>query len=156
MHFVDEVDFELSPSWRIGGVVPKIADIFHAVIAGSVDLNDVQASPFGNFLTHIANAAGLRGRAFHAVERLGQNASGGCLSNTPRAHKKISLSKSAGINRILQGSCNVILADNFGKRLRSILAGKNSVTHPSTLKPPPRLIQHDLKISIERKNTNNV
>jgi hypothetical protein len=39
----------------------------------------------------------------------------------------------------------VLLPDDFGECLRTILAGENSVTHAGTLSPPSRVIQHDLK-----------
>jgi hypothetical protein len=39
----------------------------------------------------------------------------------------------------------VLLPDDFGECLRTILAGENSVTHAGTLSPPFRVIQQDLK-----------
>jgi hypothetical protein len=39
----------------------------------------------------------------------------------------------------------VLLPDDFGECLRTILAGENSVTHAGTLSPPSRVIQQDLK-----------
>jgi hypothetical protein len=45
----------------------------------------------------------------------------------------------------------VLLPDDFGECLRTILAGENSVTHAWTLSPPSRVIQHDLKMPRLRK-----
>ncbi len=148
VHLVDEVDFEFPASRCVSGAFPQVADVFHAVVAGPVDLDDIEAAPLGDFQTSRALAARLRGGTGLAVQSLRQNAGGGGLADSARTHKKIGLRKPAGVHRILKCARDVLLPDDFGECLRTILAGENSVTHARTLSPPFRVSQHDLKKSL--------
>ena len=154
VHLVDEVDFEFSTRGRVGSAVTQVADVFHAVVAGPVDLDDIEAAPLGDFQTRRALAARLRGGTGFAVQCLRQNAGGGGLADSARTHKKIGLRKPAGVHRILKRARDVLLPDDFGECLRTILAGENSVTHAGTLSPPFRVIQHDLKMPRLRRVNN--
>ncbi len=55
-------------------VVADFANVFYAIVARSVDLDDVDIFPARDALADIALIAGIGRRPFDAIERLGQDA----------------------------------------------------------------------------------
>jgi hypothetical protein len=141
-------------AWGVGGVVAKVANIFDTIVARSVDLDHIQIASLGDLLAHVANSAGLRCGAVHAIERLRQDAGGRGFSNAARADKKIGLSQAACIDGVLKCPRDMILPDNLGEGLGTILAGKNSVTHSVNTKGarPTHPVSFFKGLSSERKN----
>ena len=133
MHFIDQIDFVTTFGWRVPNVLPQLAHIFDAVIARAIDLDDVQAVASRDLLAIIAHAARRDRRPLQAVERLCQNARGGCFADATWANKQIRMSKPVLRHRILQRARNVRLADQIIECLRPIFSGENLVTHAVNL-----------------------
>src|SRR3954470_19596704 len=55
--FVDDVDPELSLRGRVANVVPQLANLFNAVVARAVDLQNVKAVAARDFLAAITDTA---------------------------------------------------------------------------------------------------
>jgi len=75
VHLVDEVDLEGAARGGVGGVLAKGANALDAVVAGAVDLDDVEAASLGDLDAGVADAARVVGRLAlvgEAVEGLGQ------------------------------------------------------------------------------------
>lgn len=127
--FVDQVDLAGSAAGRIGGVVPEFANIFHAIVAGAIDFQNIKATALRDFLAGIAFPTGRGGGPLLAIQRLGQNAGRGRLADPPWTHEKIGLSDPSGGNGILQGAGDVFLPDHFFKGPGTVFSGKNAVAH---------------------------
>jgi len=141
---VDQVDFEGPAGRGVGRALAEVADVFHTVVAGAVDLNDIQAAALGDLEAGVALSAGLGGGALLAIQRLREDAGGGGFTDPARTHKKVGLSEALGVHRILQGARDVILPDHLGEGLRTVFSGEHTVTHAQTLKRAAGAIQQDL------------
>jgi hypothetical protein len=83
--FVDDDDLVAAVGGEVLDAVAQFADIFHAVIGGAVDLEDVGGGAFGDLDADRTDVAGLMGNALFAVEGLGQDAGRTGLADTPGA-----------------------------------------------------------------------
>ena len=135
VHLVDEVDLEWSARRRIRGIVAQFADIIDSVVARPVNLQDVQAAPFGNLLAGIAFATWCCRGTLRTIQRLGEEARRGGLADSTRTNKKISLRHASRGNGILQGARDVILAQHFLKSLRPVFPRKDTIAHPERINP---------------------
>jgi D-aminopeptidase len=131
--FVDNIDLEMALARGVTNVVAQLANLLHAVVARTVDFQDVEAITRSNFLAAIANAAGRNGRAIHAIECFGQDARRGRFPDSARANKQIGVSEPVLFDRILERPRDVRLADKVVKSLRAILSRKNLVAHRPNL-----------------------
>src|SRR5262249_714832 len=73
VHFVDEVNFVTAFGRRIPNVLAQLANVLDAVVACTVDFDDVETVAAGDLATVIAHPAWSNRRAFDAVEGLCQN-----------------------------------------------------------------------------------
>ena len=126
---VDDVDLILPARGGVADIVPQFAHLLDAIVAGAVDLQDVQADPAGNLTAGIANAARFGGRRVDAAERLGQDARGRRLADATRADEEISMREPVLRDRVFEGARDVFLADDVVKNLRPVLARENLVAH---------------------------
>ena len=141
---IDEVDFKFPAGWGVGRAFAEIADIFHAIVAGAVDFDDIQAAALGDLQTGIAFPARLGRDAFLAIEGLREDAGGGGLADSARADKEVGLREALRGHGILQGARDVVLPDHLGEGLRTVFAGEHAVTHGRTLERGAGAIQQDL------------
>src|SRR6202022_1807719 len=93
------------------------------------DLDHIERSSRGDLLTRVADAAGFRGRAVNAVQRLRQNSCGSGFSHAARAGKNVCVRHAIVANRVLQRFRDVPLADKIPERLRTPLACDDLVAH---------------------------
>ena len=70
---------------------------------------------------------GVGRRALLAVQRLGQDAGGRGLADAAGAGEQIRMADAIGRNRVRQRLGDVLLADQFGERLRPIAPGDDDV-----------------------------
>jgi len=64
-----------------------LTHVFHAVVAGAIDLDHIQAVACGDLEAVMAHSAWRNRRAVNAVERFRQNPCGRSLANAARADK---------------------------------------------------------------------
>ncbi len=133
---VNEVDFVGSARRRVGGVVPKVADVVHAVVACAVNFDDVEAPSVGDLLACVADPAGSGRRTVDAVERLREDPRGRGLADPARTDKKIRLRKPVCGNPVLQRTCDVVLPDNLVECLGAVFACENPVAHAGDTSGP--------------------
>jgi hypothetical protein len=110
-----------------------LAHIFDAVVAGAVDLDDVETVAGGNLAAVVAHAARRDSRSFHAIERLCQNAGGRCFADAAGPDKKIRMRKPVLRDRIFQRARDMGLADKIVKSLRPVFSSEDFVTHTLNL-----------------------
>jgi len=61
VHLVDQVDLIRTPCRRISGILAQGSDALDAVIAGAIDLHDIETTSFGDLDAGIADATGIVG-----------------------------------------------------------------------------------------------
>jgi hypothetical protein len=128
-------DVDLVSAGCAGGVhrpfaqLPRIVD---AAIAGRVDLDDVQVGPAGpDANAGIALPTGLSAvsRPLLAVERHGQHAGCRGLADPARTGQQIGVCNAVPRDGAREASGDVILGDQVGKVLWTILAGERLMGH---------------------------
>ena len=82
---VDVEDLELAAGGGEADGFAQIADLFDAVVRGTVDFQNVERAAFGDFDADVLVGIKVGFRAVGAIERLGQNAGGGGLAGAPWA-----------------------------------------------------------------------
>src|SRR5262249_22932083 len=133
VHLVDQINFVTALGRGITNVLPQLTHIFYAVVARSVDLDNVQTVAASYLLAVIAFSAWRDGRAFNAIERLCQNPGSRCLADAARPHKEIGVGKAILRQRIFQRARDMRLPNQIIESLGSILSGENLVTHAFNL-----------------------
>ena len=131
MDFVDDVDFEFSTGRGVRDAVTQILDLPDATVRGAVDLEDVEAASFLDFLTDIVVRIEVGLGAIGTVEGFGEDAGGGGFSDAPGTDKEKGVGEAAFGDGVGEGSDNMFLADQFGKGAGAVFAGENEVTHES-------------------------
>ena len=129
--FVDDVDFEFSTGWGVRDAVAQVLDLPDATVRGAVDLEDVEAASFLDFLADIVVGVEVCLRAVGTVEGFGEDAGGGGFSDAPGADKEKGVGEAAFGDGVGEGADNMFLADQFGKGAGAVFAGENEVTHKS-------------------------
>jgi len=107
--------------------------LLDAVVAGAVDLQDVERIAGGDFFAIVAGIVGSNGRSLLAIERFGQNSRGRRFPDAARAHKEVGMGQAILRHRILEGARDVGLADQIVKRLWPIFSRENFVAHALNL-----------------------
>jgi hypothetical protein len=128
VNLVDDVDFEFPPRCE-ADVIAKLPDLIHAIVARAVDLKHIEADPLRDLPTGVADSARSDRRAMNAVHSLGQNAGRRSFTCAARTDKEIGVSQTLLLNRILQRSNYVILAEDVIENLGAIFSRKDLVTH---------------------------
>ena len=134
VNFVDDVEFVLSAGGGVADVFDDdLADFVDLGVGGGVELEDIEAGARSDFAADIALVAGGDGGALDAVEGFGEDARGGGFPCAARAHEDVSVGEALLLDGVLERGGDVLLADDVGKRLRPIFAGKNRVAHGGNL-----------------------
>src|SRR5271170_346244 len=110
------------------GVLPEIADLFDAIIGGSVDFNDVDVFAGGNRLACGANAAGLAVFTLGTIDRLGQNARRGGFAYAACAGKEKRMGQPPGDDGIFKCLGDCFLADQLVEVLRAVAPGEYGIS----------------------------
>ena len=136
VNLVDNVDFKF-PARREADVIAKLSNLIHAIVACAVDLKHIEADPLGDLSTGVADSARSDRRAVDAVHGLGQNAGRRSFACAARTDKEIGVSQALLLNRILQRSNYVILAEDVIENLGAIFSRKDLVTHADIVMSRP-------------------
>ena len=115
MNLVDDVDLEAR--LRRGELhrLAQTADVIHAVVRGTVDLDHVEGVAAHDLEAEVARVARLRRRPLLAVERLGEEPREGGLADAARSYKEIGMRHAVALDRVRQGAGDVFLPDDVGK-----------------------------------------
>ena len=107
---------------RIDGALTQVASVVDAVVAGRVDLDDVERarSPAGQIAAAGAFAAGHRGRALLAVEAPGQDPRRGGLSAPARTGEEVGMVDAAALDGGLQRIGHMLLTDDLVEGLWAV------------------------------------
>src|SRR5213083_2034886 len=123
-------DVDLVAPFGAGGVhraLAQLARVVHAAVRRGIELDDVEVGGAGpDAGARVARAAGLSraGRAPRAIERHGENSRGGRLTHTPGTREQIAVRRAAMRHRATQRCRHVILHDEVGELLGTVLAGE--------------------------------
>ena len=100
---------------RIDGALTQVASVIDAVVAGRVDLDDVERarSPAGQIAAAGTVAAGHRGRALLAVEAAGQDPRRGGLSAPARTGEEVGMVDATALDGGLQRIGHMLLTDDL-------------------------------------------
>ena len=127
--FVDDVDFELRRGRREFHRVPQFADLLDAIVAGAVDLQDIQRTPLGDLSHPGIVVREIRARAPGTVEALGEDAGERGLPGAARPAEKVGVRDPVRRDGVGQRGRDVLLADDVGKALRPVFSGDDLVGH---------------------------
>src|SRR5207249_1190967 len=95
-------------------ILPDLAHLIDAAIAGAVDLQDVDVLAGRNGATAVANTAGGRGRPLLAVQGLGEDARGAGLADAAGAGEEVSVSDAVAFESVDEGLRDGFLANEIG------------------------------------------
>ncbi len=129
VRLVEDVDFVAVARGAIAGGVAEFADLVDAAVGGGVDFDDVDCVAGADLDAGLADFTGLgRGADFRAdgiaaVERHGQDAGDGGLADAAVAGEDVAVGDAVLGERVHQGHGDVILPDDVGEALGTILAG---------------------------------
>ena len=126
---VDDVDLILPVRGGVPHVVSQFADLLDAVVARAVDLQHVEAGAGGNLPARVADAAGFDRRGLDAAEGLGKDARGGRFAGAARPDEQVGVGEAVLRDGVLERAGDVLLPHHVVKRLRTVLARENLITH---------------------------
>ena len=141
VHFVDDVDLEMPFARRVTHVVAQFAHLLDAVVAGAVDLKDIEAVAAGNFAAVVAlrRTASPSGPEIRAIQCFRQDSGGRSLTGAARADKQIGVSQTVLLDRILEGAGDVVLADDIIEMSAADIFGrKPDSSRPNLVRPIAR------------------
>ena len=75
MHLVDDIDFIAGAGRLIANILAQLADIIYAVVAGRINLHDIQVPPFQIAAAVFALIAGLAVLRIKTIHRPGKDLS---------------------------------------------------------------------------------
>ncbi len=132
MHLVDDVNAAVRGGGREHCLVPQLAHVVHAVVAGRVQLHHVHQAALVDAATKAAFAAGVAVLRVFAVDRLCQNAGAGGLAGSARPDKQISMAEMTGTHLIFQRFGDMGLPDHLVKGARTPFPVERLIhgTHP--------------------------
>ena len=114
----------------------ELAHRLDAVVRRRVELDEVVERAVGDGDAVLARAVGLTvGAEVQAVQRPRQQAGGGRLAGATRAGEEVRVTDAVLGDRVAQRGGDVVLADQLGEALRSVLAVQAG--HAPTLPAAP-------------------
>ncbi len=127
VHLVDDIDLVLAHGGQVGGLIPQVADVIHAVVGGSVDLGNIQHAAVVHAFADDAHTAGIGAGSIQAVDRLGKDLGAGGLAGAPGAGEQVGMADAPGGDLVLQCRNDGLLADYIGKTLGTPFAVQRAV-----------------------------
>ena len=121
---IDDEDLVAVTGRSEGCPLAQVAGIVYATVAGRVDLDDIQRAwaAIGQLDTARASATRNRSRALFAVQATSKDSCGGRLTATARTGEEVRVINAVFLQSRHQGSSNVFLSDDVGKRIGTIPA----------------------------------
>ena len=133
--FVENVDFEAVAGGTVTRGLAEFADFVDAAVGGGVDFDHVDGVAGANFGAGFADAAGLGYRMifFRKPERqfsaMRQNAGDCGFADAAVSAEDVAVGGASLFDGVLQGAGDVLLSDDLGELLRTVLAGQDGVAH---------------------------
>ncbi len=138
-----------------GGVMrllPQLTHVIHTVVAGGVELGDIQiARPAGGQgHTRVAHSTRGGGRPLHTVQGPGQDACRRCLATPTRTREQVGVIDASTIQRDGERGGHMLLPHHLVETCRSILAiqshalsipGQTGLTRPASQDQPGLAVQ---------------
>jgi len=129
VYFIYHDDTVFARHGAIGDILAELTDIVYPAIRSAVDLEDIETGSRDNLLARLALATRVRGRPLITVQRPRQNPRRRCLTHTARSRKYVRMSDAIIGYRLAECLGDVLLPNDIIEDQRTILAGKNEVTH---------------------------
>ena len=117
VNFIDDVQLEACSHRPHADIGTDAANIFDAAIRRTIDLHYVDIAPGTNTVADLTVVAGDTTPDVGAIERLCQNASRGCLANTPGSGEQVRVSDTLRTDCILECFRDVFLTHDIMKCL---------------------------------------
>ena len=136
VHLVDDIHLILAGAGGVGGLVPQVADVIHAVVGGCVHLHHIQQAAVVNAFADLARPAGIAIDRMQAVDRLGKDLGAGGLAGAAHTGKQIRMAHTACGDLVFQGGHDGTLTHHILKPLGSPLAVKRTIHGNSSPFPP--------------------
>ena len=127
VHLVDDIHLILTGAGGVGGLVPQVADIVHAVVGGCVHLHHVQQAAVVDALADLALPAGVAIYRVQTVDRLCKNFGAGGLAGAAHAGKQIRMAHAPCGDLVFQGGHDSTLTHHVLKPLGSPFAVKCTI-----------------------------
>lgn len=129
MDLIDVVDLEAGAGGGEGGGFAEGANLFYAVVGGSIDLENVERAAFGDFnRERIFGVESDTGSAL-GVEGFREDSGGGRFPGAAGADEEVSVGKTFLLDGITQGLDDVILSEDVGEGAGTVFSGKDLVAH---------------------------
>ncbi|KJL26900.1 hypothetical protein RL72_00808 [Microbacterium azadirachtae] len=134
VRLVEDEDLEPVAAGREGGALAQVAGVVDAVVAGGVDLDDVEGSAAvaGELDAARADAAGGVGRPLGAVEAARQDARGRRLAAPARPREQIGVAHAVAAQRGHERIGHLRLPDHLPEVLGPV-AAVQGCAHPTSL-----------------------
>ena len=100
MNFIDNVDFTAATGRYKLDRLTNLSDLLDAVIAGPINLKDVNRRALRNLNALITNATWVDRWTFRAVQRLSKDSGARRLTDAPTSSKKQGVSNSVEFERV--------------------------------------------------------
>lgn len=126
---VDVVDFELAAGGGEADGFTEIADLFDAVVGGTVDFEHIERAAFGDFDADVFLGVELGFRAIGAIQGFGENAGGGGFAGATRADEEVGVGEALLGDRIAQRADDMILTEDVVEGFGTVFSGEDLVTH---------------------------
>ena len=127
--FVDQVDLVACARRRILDIVQQLAGILYLGAGGGIHFDQVHAAAFVDLHTTRTLTAGFGTDAGFTIQGFGKNTCNGGLAHAARAGKQVSVVQTIVVQRIDQGSQDVLLTHHFGKLARPPFTRQDLITH---------------------------
>jgi len=136
VHLVDDVDLVFGQRRRILDLVPQLADLVHAVVAGGVDLQHVHAVFLLQGLADFAFAAGIARPGIQTVDRPGEHLGRSGLTGAAGAAEEVGVGDAPGFHLPHQRAHHRVLIAYTRKGIRTPCPVQCLITHrfPSSAK----------------------
>ncbi len=117
---IDDVDLLPARHGCRGRLLAQVPCIIHTAVGSRVDLDDVDVRALADGDALDARVAGFGGGCPLAVHHLGQDPRGGGLAGSPRPAEQERVMETPLTDRPRQRPDHMVLADEVGRRLRSV------------------------------------
>ena len=120
MDFVDNVDLKPTFGGLVSDILDNLPNLVDTAIGSPVNFVNIHGTPVEDLAALRALVAGVRRRAFLAIEGFGQNTRCRGFPHTPHAGKQIGVGDPARRHSVTQNPCDMILAGDLSKTLRTL------------------------------------
>ena len=141
MDLVDDVDLESRRDRPVADPLDDLAGVVNTGMACRVDLQNIHMAAAGDGLAGFAHAAWLKRRAAlsvlaYAVEPARQKPRRRGLADPANTGQHEGMRQPAKRQRVAKGAHKRLLADQFGKSLRPVLACQHAIAVENALAHP--------------------